>query len=280
VPWHLIVGIVGVFLVVALAFMPRRRRPGEFLRRAPLTITLLFTVFIAVFVRPSFAEPPIPALTGRVVDQAGILDRATTDAIINQLAGYESATGNQVVVVTLSELKGYPIEDWGLALGRGWGIGQKGKNNGALLIVAPNDRALRIEVGYGLEGDLPDATANTIIEQEIIPHFKRGDMQGGVQAGVTAILAALGGKYTPTRLASPASGNEFPAAAFSVFAFIFIVIIMINARRDYGPGVQHGRRRGNDDGFGSFGGGSSHSSGGGFSGGGGSFGGGGASGRW
>jgi uncharacterized protein len=250
------------------------------LRRALATALILFLGFAI----PALAEPPIPALTGRVVDQAGILDRGTIDAITSQLAGYESSTGNQVVVVTLSDLKGYPIEDWGLALGRGWGVGQKGKNNGVLLIVAPKDRELRIEVGYGLEGDLPDATANTIIDSEIVPAFKRGDMAGGVRAGVNAILAALGGNYTPTRLASSSSGNEFPAAAFSVFAFIFIVIVMINVRRDFGPGVRRGRyRRGYDDGGGwySGGGGSSGSSGGGFSGGGGgSFGGGGASGRW
>jgi uncharacterized protein len=106
-------------------------------------------------------------------------------------------------------------------------------------------------------------------------------MQGGVRAGVNAILAALGGKYTPTKLASSSSGNEFPAGVFSVFAMIFMVIVMINARRDFGPGVRHGRRSGYDGGFGGgFGSGSSGSSGGGFSGGGGSFGGGGASGRW
>jgi uncharacterized protein len=247
------------------------------LRRALATALILFLAFAI----PALAEPPIPALTGRVVDQAGILDRGTIDAITSQLAGYESSTGNQVVVVTLPDLKGYPIEDWGLALGRGWGIGQKGKNNGVLLIVAPKDRELRIEVGYGLEGNLPDATANTIIDSEIVPAFKRGDMQGGVRAGVNAILAALGGNYTPTKLASSSSGNEFPAAAFSVFAFIFIVIVMINVRRDFGPGVQHGRnRRGYGDGSGWYGGSGGSSGGGGFSGGGGSFGGGGASGRW
>lgn len=224
-------------------------------------------VVLLLVVSSAFAEPPIPALTGRVVDQAGILDASTIEAITSQLAGYESSTGNQVVVVTLSELKGYPIEDWGLALGRGWGIGQKGKNNGVLLIVAPNDRELRIEVGYGLEGDLPDATANTIIDSEIVPYFKRGDMKGGVRAGVNAILAALGGKYTPTKLASSTSGDEFPAAAFSVFAFIFIVIVLINVRRDYGPGVRQGRYRGAGTGFG--GGFGSSGGGGGFSGGGG-----------
>jgi uncharacterized protein len=227
------------------------------------------------------ADPPVPPLTGRVVDQAGILDRPTIDAITNQLAGYESSTGNQVVVVTLPDLKGYPIEDWGLALGRDWGIGQKGKNNGVLLIVAPNDRALRIEVGYGLEGDLPDATANTIIQTEIIPYFKRGDMPGGVRAGVNAILAALGGSYTPAKLVSSSPRNTFPTGAFLVFALIFIVFVLINVRRDFGPGVRHTRRRGYYGGIGQLGGGGfSRGSGGGFGGGGGSFGGGGASGRW
>jgi uncharacterized protein len=244
-------------------------------------LAVLILLFIGAPM-PAVAEPPIPVLTGRVVDQAGILDRSTIETITSQLAGYESSSGNQVVVVTLAELKGYPIEDWGLALGRGWGIGQQGKNNGVLLIVAPNDRALRIEVGYGLEGQIPDATANTIIQSEIIPHFKRSDMQGGVRAGVNAILAALGGSYTPTKLASTGSGNAFPAGVFSVFAFIFIIVVMINVNRDYGPGVRRGRRYGSGVYWGSGGGFSSGggSSGGGFSGGGGSFGGGGASGRW
>jgi uncharacterized protein len=243
----------------------------------------LAAFFLLLFVIvPALAEPPIPTLTGRVVDQAGILDRATFDAITQQTAGYEAATGKQLVVVTLPSLRGYPIEDWGLALGRGWGIGQKGKNDGVLLIVAPNDRELRIEVGYGLEGDLPDATANTIIQLEIIPHFKRGDMKGGVRAGVTAILGALGGSYHPSNLATPKAGKAFPAAAFSMFAFIFVVFVMIMARRDYGPGVRHNRRDRDDNDSGSSwsSSGSSSSSSGGFSGGGGSFGGGGASGRW
>lgn len=233
-------------------------------------------VVLLLVVSSAFAEPPIPALTGRVVDQAGILDASTIEAITSQLAGYESSTGNQVVVVTLSELKGYPIEDWGLALGRGWGIGQKGKNNGVLLIVAPNDRELRIEVGYGLEGDLPDATANTIIDSEIVPYFKRGDMKGGVRAGVNAILAALGGKYTPTKpLAVTHSKSGFPFEAFKIFAFIFIAIVLLAIRGGGGGG-----RRGRNSGWSSGGFSSGRSFGGGFSGGGGSFGGGGASGRW
>jgi uncharacterized protein len=241
-------------------------------------VLAVFVLFLSL-VTPALAEPPIPALTGRVVDQAGILDQATIAAITAQTEGYEKATGKQLVVVTLGDLQGYPIEDWGLALGRGWGIGQKGKNNGVLLIVAPNDRALRIEVGYGLEGDLPDATANTIIQSEIIPHFKRGDMKGGVRAGVTAILGALGGSYrpTPTQVASNPS-NGFPVGPFKVFALIFIAIVVIGSRGDRGSGTgRRGRSSGWSSGFSSGGG---RSSGGGFSGGGGSFGGGGASGRW
>lgn len=225
---------------------------------------------------PAAAEPPIPALTGRVVDQAGILDASTIDAITNQLAGYESSTGAQVVVVTLPDLKGYPIEDWGLTLGRGWGIGQKGKNNGVLLIVAPNDRALRIEVGYGLEGDLPDATANTIIDSEIIPYFKRGDMPGGVRAGVNAILAALGGSYQPTPAARSATSTFTDLVPFFVFPLIFFAVVLMNIRR----GGRSSRRYRRSGWGGGFGGGGFSSSGGGFSGGGGSFGGGGASGRW
>jgi uncharacterized protein len=251
------------------------------LARLPRTLVAALLIFLAgtVLVR---ADPPVPPLTGRVVDQAGLLDRSTIDAITNQLAAYESSTGNQVVVVTLSDLKGYPIEDWGLTLGRDWGIGQKGKDNGVLLVVAPSDHALRIEVGYGLEGDLPDATANTIIQTEIIPHFKRGDMQGGVRAGVDAILAALGGSYTPSKLVSSSPRNTFPTGTFLVFALGFIVFVLINVRRDFGPGVRHNRRRGYYGSIGGLGGrGVSRGfGGGGFGGGGGSFGGGGASGRW
>jgi uncharacterized protein len=244
-------------------------------------------VLLIGLISPALAGPPIPALTGRVMDLAGILDQTTIDTVMEQSARYEASTGRQLVVVTLPSLQGYPIEDWGLALGRGWGIGQKGKNNGVLLVVAPKDHALRIEVGYGLEGDLPDATANRIIQSEIIPHFKRGDMNGGVRAGVTAILNALGGNYQPTRLVASRPPRVFlglSAAVFALVAFASIVIIYFWNPKP----VRYGRRRDDDDdagwspwsGSSGSSGGFSSSSGGGFSGGGGSFGGGGASGRW
>jgi uncharacterized protein len=232
-------------------------------------------ILIVGLIAPAFAGPPIPALTGRVMDLAGILDSATIDAITQESARYEASTGRQLVVVTLPSLQGYPIEDWGLALGRGWGIGQKDKNDGVLLIVAPRDHALRIEVGYGLEGDLPDATANTIIQSEIIPHFKRDDLNGGIRAGVAAILRALGGSYRPSPIAlSPSKG--FSVTPFKIFALIFIAVLVLGAGGGNGSGS--GRRRGSGGWSGGFSSGGRSS--GGFSGGGGSFGGGGASGRW
>ena len=109
------------------------------------------------------------------------------------LAEHERATGEQVVVVTLDSLQGYSIEDYGYQLGRHWGIGQKGTNTGALLIVAPRERKVRIEVGYGLEGELTDAISRTIIDNYILPSFKRGDYNAGVLAGTRSILQVLGG---------------------------------------------------------------------------------------
>ncbi|WP_395020028.1 TPM domain-containing protein [Dongia sp.] len=239
-------------------------------------------ILLTGFVAPALADPPIPSLTGRVVDQADILDASTVATITDRLAGLESSTGIQLVVVTLPDLKGYVIEDWGLALGRGWGIGQAGKNNGLLLIVAPNDRELRIEVGYGLEGQIPDATANSIIQREIIPYFKQGDMNGGVRAGVEAILAALGGGYVPTQPLTVQNSGESSSFTdvlepLGIFAIAFLATVVMSLRRRYDP-----KRRRNVWYLARSSGGSSssRSSGSSFRGGGGSFGGGGASGRW
>ena len=115
------------------------------------------------------------------------------------LAAHERATGEQVVVVTLDSLQGFSIEDYGYQLGRYWGIGQKGKNTGAMLIVVPKEHKVRIEVGYGLEGTLTDATSRTIIESKILPSFKRGDFNAGVLAGTASILNAFGGTREANR---------------------------------------------------------------------------------
>jgi uncharacterized protein len=134
-----------------------------------------------------------PALTGRVVDQAGLLDAADRAALTETLASLEAKTTDQLVIVTLKSLQGTSIEDYGYQLGRRWRIGQKDKNNGALLIVAPNERKVRIEVGYGLEGTLTDALTKYIIETSILPRFKAGDFPGGVKRGTEQIVQLLTG---------------------------------------------------------------------------------------
>ncbi len=235
------------------------------------------------------AEPAFPALTGRVVDDAGLLSEGGKQELDAALAAFEQQTHDQLVVVTLKSLQGQPIEDYGYQLGRHWGLGQKGKDNGALLIVAPEEHAVRIEVGYGLEGELTDAKSRTIIEGEILPRFRDGDFPAGIKAGVAAIIQTLGGSYNPAlppvRVEDQAPPWPFPLA----IVLPVILIILFNHffgqrgqryRRGYGgplilPGGFSGQQGGGS--AGGFGGGQG---GGGFSGGGGSFGGGGASGSW
>jgi len=143
------------------------------------------------------AAPQFPALSGRVVDEAGLLSPQAQNRLTQLLAGHEQAAGNQVVVVTVKSLQGYPIEDYGYQLGRHWGIGQKQTNNGVLLIVAPNEHKVRIEVGYGLEGVLTDALSHQIIQNVILPAFKAGKYEQGIVAGTQAIVDVLGGQYQP-----------------------------------------------------------------------------------
>ncbi len=134
-----------------------------------------------------------PALTGRVVDDANILDATTRAALTQKLADFEAKTTTQLVVVTLKSLQGTSIEDFGVQLGRQWQIGQKGKNNGVMLIVVPSERRVRIEVGYGLEGTITDAVSRLIIENAIVPRFRANDFPGGITRAVDDIIQALSG---------------------------------------------------------------------------------------
>src|SRR5580704_16433006 len=134
-----------------------------------------------------------PVLSGRVVDEAGILDAPARAALTQSLADLEQKTTDQLVVVTLKSLQGTSIEDYGYQLGRSWQIGQKDKNNGVLLIVVPNERKVRIEVGYGLEGTLTDAVTKLIIENSILPRFKVADYAGGIKRGAEDIIQVLSG---------------------------------------------------------------------------------------
>lgn len=234
------------------------------------------------------AAPTFPALSGRVVDEAQILSPQVEADLTAKLAALEAQTTRQLVVATVSSLQGYPIEDFGYQLGRTWGIGQKGQNNGVILLVAPADRQVRIEVGYGLEPVLTDALSSVILQQAVLPKFRSGDMAGGVVAGTDALIAQLRlpdeeakAKVAEAAAVSDDEGGS-PLVAFITFIIIILVISrMVGGGRRAGlagallPIIFSGGGGGRGGGWGGGGGG-----GGGFGGGGGSFGGGGSSGSW
>ncbi|HHQ4559390.1 TPM domain-containing protein [Aeromonas hydrophila] len=236
--------------------------------RALLSCLLLWTAVVS-------AAPTFPALSGRVVDEANLMSRKQAHQLTQQLAAFEKRSGIQLVVVSIDTLAGDTIEEYSYQLGRHWGIGQKGKDNGVLLLIAQDERKVRIEVGYGLEGALPDAIAANIIQTRILPAFKRGDMVAGVVAGSQAIMQALAGEYKPV-------DNASKDKLGGPWLFILMVIVMIVLHNLRGGGGGRGGRRRAAYLAGGFGAGRSGGSfgGGGFSGGGGSFGGGGASGGW
>ena len=224
------------------------------------------------------AAPDFPALTGRVVDNAQMIDPPVRAQLSQQLQALEQTSGDQIVVVTVPDLQGTSIDDFGYQLGRHWGIGQKDKNNGALLIVARDERKLRIEVGYGLEERLTDAQSSIILNQVITPAFKNGQFSKGISDGVAAMLLVLGG----SPLDEPVAGPSTRHSGILLFGLLILVVFVM-----LGGGGGRGRGRGGPGAIvggilgglasGGFGGGGG---GGGFGGGGGSFGGGGASGGW
>ena len=256
---------------------------------------LVIVVIALILALPAFAAAPtFPPLTGRVTDAANVLPADTVAALDAKLAALETATGTQLVVATVPDLQGYEIEEYGYQLLRAWGIGQKGKNNGAILIVAPNERKVRVEVGYGLEGTLTDALSSSIIQTNLVPAFKAGDMPGGIVAGTDALIALLQLPADQQQAAAQAAAQgqqkaKGPHISFGTIVWIVIILIWIISSiarrgrgRGYGPGIIWGPGIGGGWGGGGgwgdgggFGGG-----GGGFSGGGGSGGGGGASGGW
>lgn len=244
--------------------------------RWPALLGLLLGVLLAA---GAAAAPVFPALTGRAVDEAGILSPQAQDRLTQMLAQHERQTGNQVVVVTLKSLQGYGIEDFGYQLGRHWGIGQKGHDNGALLIVAPSEHRVRIEVGYGLEGRLTDAQSKLIVENVILPEFRKGDFDAGAIDGTATLLRVLGGDASalPQQTRQP---QQDESGGFGLI--VAVVLIWLVFGRFLWPLLFLGAFGGRGRFGGGFGGGFSGGgfSGGGFSGGGGSFGGGGASGSW
>lgn len=189
-----------------------------------------FVLLVAWSAETSALE--FPALTGPVVDEAGILSSETQTALRELSLAEQNKTGNQLVVVTLQSLHDVTIEDYGYQLGRHWGIGQRGKNNGVLLIIAPNERATRIEVGYGLEGALTDAMSQQIIRKEILPAFRRGDFNAGALAGARAILAVLRGDLSINEKTPDAAGQEPRASAIEgIFSAVFMGLMLTSFLR-------------------------------------------------
>ena len=260
---------------------------------------MLAFLLAVLFALPAHAQT-FPKLAGEpVVDAANLLDPAQEAALNAKLKGIETATGHQVAVATVPSLEGRDIADYGYQLGRAWGIGKQGTNDGVVLIVAPNERRTRVEVGYGLEPVLTDAYSSVIVNSVMIPHFKSGDYPGGIDAGVDEIAKqiqlppdqAAARAKAATDTARQSHGNGIPGGfIFWIFLFFFVVLPLLRGLggRRYGGGgsgignvilwsALNAASSGRDSGSGWGGGGGD---GGGFSGGGGSFGGGGASGGW
>lgn len=280
---------------------------------------LLLAAFAFLFAAPASAQT-FPAFSGFVVDAANVIPADVEAALTQKLDDLQRTTNHQLVVATIPDLEGRPIDDYGYRLGRAWGVGLKDAGNGAILIIAPNDRAVRVEVGYGLEPVLTDAFSSVVINQQILPRFKAGDLPGGIVAGTDALVAQLSlpdaeaqaraaaaaAEYDKTHRRS-GGGSSWFGLVFWGIVILFVLVPMIFRRRSR-KGPWGGRRhdstwpivlwtiadamsdaaRSSGRGGGGWGGGGSSGGfggggwgGGGFSGGGGGgFGGGGASGSW
>ncbi len=240
----------------------------------PLLASLALLVALAVPL--SALAQSFPALTGRVVDVAEALTGGERAALAEKLAAHEEATADQVVVATVPSLEGVPIDAYANQLFRLWGLGRADRDNGVLVLVAPGERQMRIEVGYGLESVLTDALAGAIVHAVMLPHFRRGDVAAGLAAGTDAVLSILSGDGQAWQ--GPAAAFDGNASRDIFFGFLVLVLLAtLVAFLLAGPPARRRRR----DGWGL--GGSARSgsgSGGGYSGGGGSSGGAGASARW
>lgn len=245
-----------------------------------------------VLSRPASAQqydfPPRPDQP--VLDQADMLSRGEEQQLVRKLTAYEDTSSTAIVVVTLASLNGAPIGDYAVYLGRDWGVGQEGKDNGVVVLVSESDRKVFIATGYGVEGALPDAIAHRIVDQVITPAFRNGQFYAGLDRGTDAIIQATMGEYTAAE--EPATGSS-DGGISTALIYIFLILVYFGASsvwrrgRGGGKGARKSRREHGGmpiifwGGGGSHGGGGFGGGGGGFGGfGGGSFGGGGAGGSW
>jgi uncharacterized protein len=247
------------------------------MKKILVIVGLLFSFCVSAQIDKAIPKKPNPSKL--VNDFTNTLTSYQIDALENKLVAFDDSSSNQVVVVILNTTGDYTATDFAFQIGREWGVGNKDKNNGIVLLVAKDDRKLAIQVGYGLEGALPDVTAKRIIENEIKPNFKENNYYRGIDQGIDAIIKATKGEYK-----APANYGSKKKKGLGVSTIIIIIIILIVIFSGAGPGTGTYVSRGGFGGW-SGGGGSGWSgggsSGGGFGGfGGGSFGGGGSSGSW
>lgn len=257
----------------------------------------LLIIFLLVFSTVKAVEfPPSPNPPRLVNDFTNTLSPRETEALEQKLLGFNDTTSTQIAVVIINTVDGYPVESYAFELGEKWGIGNKGKNNGALLLVVLQDRKIFIATGYGLEGALTDALSRRIIENDIKPFFKEGRYYEGIDAGVSKIIDVVKGEYRDTSPRRKKSKSQLPSIVFVLLVLGLIFLFKIFSVRRYAQlndisflaawlllNAARGRQKGSwgsfNSGSGGFGGGSS--GGGSFGGfGGGSFGGGGAGGSW
>jgi uncharacterized protein len=231
----------------------------------------------------------VPPLQGRINDIAGVLPTRVRQQLEARLAAYEQKTGHQLVVLTVPSLEGDPVEDFTMRVVEAWKLGKKDRDDGVLLLVAVEDRKLRIEVGYGLEGDLPDALAGRIIRDIMTPAFRRGELAQGITAGVESIMATTGGEGSLVLPERAERAERMPKGSGGLFLYLMLAVFLLTifgGGRGRGgggaflAGAMLGGLGGRGHSRGGFGGGGFGGGGGGFRGGGGGFGGGGASGSW
>lgn len=287
-------------------------------RVIPFPLVMLRGVCAALLLAcsPAHADVAVPALTAHVTDLTSTLDATQRDALESKLTAFEKAKGSQIAVLIVPTTAPETIEQYSIRVTNAWKLGRKGVDDGMLVLVARNDRTVRIEVGYGLEGVVPDAIANRVIDETIVPHFKSGDYVGGLNTGVDQLIGVINGEPLPPAPQHRGAGDN-RLGAFMPLLF-FVVIGAQFLRRIFGSGlgalvsggavfviawlvsgalliglffgvvallltlmgiVPLGAMGGGFRG-GGFGGGGFSGGGGGFSGGGGGFGGGGASGSW
>jgi len=257
--------------------------PGKTKRNHPCRLFLAVLFLTAVCAAASAPSPAaalsVPPLQGYVNDNAGLLSQGSRNALTVMLNRFEKQTGNQVVLLTIPSLEGDSLEDFSMSVAEQWKVGQKGKDNGVIFLVSEEDRKMRIEVGYGLEGVLTDAKSSRIIRNVVAPYFRQGQYDTGILAGMQAILGGIGGGEALPADTGRVRLEKRKSAASGLIMFLFLLFLLFSRTGRFvlvggmlggmmgGGGMRRGGFGGG--GFGGFGGG-----------GGGGFGGGGASGGW